>query len=65
MPRLRGFELHSRWVPLTRYALLTKREIRLAEYWPSFFVCLFVYAETKSKSIKAQKKNEALNTQTY
>ena len=40
------------------YALLTKREVKMAGYWPSsFFDSL--WTETNSKSIKTQKKNEA------
>ena len=41
-----------------RYGLLTKREVKMAGYWPSsFFACLC--PETKSRSINTQKKNEA------
>ena len=32
------------------YALLTKREVKMAGYWPSFF--FFLWTETKWKSIK-------------
>ena len=40
------------------YGLLTKREVKMAGYWPSsFFACL--WTETKSRSINTQKKNEA------
>ena len=40
------------------YGLLTKREVKTAEYWPSsFFACL--WTEAKSTSINSQKKNEA------
>ena len=40
------------------YGLLTKREVKIAGYWPSsFFACL--WTETKSRSINTQKKNEA------
>ena len=39
------------------YGLLTKREVKMAGYWPSsFFACFWI--ETKSGSINAQKKNE-------
>ena len=42
----------------TIYGLLTKREVKMAGYWPSsFFACL--WTETKSRSINTQKKNEA------
>ena len=42
------------------YGLLTKREVKMAGYWPSsFFACL--WTETKSRSINTQKKNEAIN----
>ena len=41
-----------------RYGLLTKREVKMAGYWPSsYFVCL--WTETKSRSINTQKKNLA------
>ena len=37
------------------YGLLTKREVKMAGYWPSsFFACL--WTETKSRSINSQKK---------
>ena len=40
------------------YGLLTKREVKMAGYWPSsFFACL--WTETKSRSINTQKKNDA------
>ena len=40
--------------------LLTKREVKMAGYWPSsslFFA--FLWTETKSRSIKTKNKNEA------
>ena len=40
------------------YALLTKREVKMAGYWPSSFFA-FLWTKTKSRSIKTQKKNEA------
>ena len=40
------------------YALLTKREVKMAGYWPSSFFA-FLWTETKSRSMKTQKKNEA------
>ena len=43
---------------LNTYALLTKREVKMAGYWPSSFFA-FLWTETKSRSIKTQKKNEA------
>ena len=43
-------ELHSN-------ALLIKREVKIAGYWPSSFVP-FSWTETKSRSIKTQKKTE-------
>jgi len=40
------------------YGLLTKREVKMAGYWPSsFFASL--WTETESWSINSQKKNEA------
>ena len=41
-----------------KYALLTKREVKMAGYWPSSFFA-FLWTETKSRSMKTQKKNEA------
>ena len=46
------------WKLLYIYALLTKREVKMAGYWPSSFFA-FLWTETKSRSIKTQKKNEA------
>ena len=43
-------------------ALLTKRAVKMAEYWPSsssFFFFAFLWTETKSRSIKMKNKNEA------
>ena len=40
------------------YRLLTKREVKMAGYWPSSFFA-FLWTETKSRSINTQKKNEA------
>ena len=43
-----------------KYALLTKREVKMAGYWPSSFI-VFLWTETNSRSIKTQKKkNEAM-----
>ena len=44
--------------PYNKYALLTKREVKMAGYWPrSFFA--FLWTSTSSRSIKTQKKNLA------
>ena len=43
------------------YILLTKREVKMAGYWPSS-LSVFLWTETKSRSIKTQEENEA-NTQ--
>ena len=43
------------------YILLTKREVKMAGYWPSSLLA-FLWTETMSRSIKTQKENEA-NTQ--
>ena len=43
---------------LNIYALLTKREVKMAGYWPSSLFA-FLWTETKSSSIKMRKKNEA------
>ena len=45
----------------TMYILLTKREVKMAGYWPSSLFA-FLWTETKSRIIKTQKENEA-NTQ--
>ena len=40
-----------------KYGLLTKREVKMAGYWPSScFACL--WTETRSRSINTQKQNE-------
>ena len=40
------------------YGILTKREVKMAGYWPSsLFVCL--WTEMKSRSINSQIKNKA------
>ena len=39
------------------HTLMTKREIKMDAYWPSSFVA-FLWTETKSGSIKTQKKNK-------
>ena len=36
---------------LYMYILLTKREVKMAEYWPSSLFA-FLWTETKSRSIK-------------
>ena len=41
-----------------RYGLLTKCEVKMAGYWPSYFFAS-LWTETKSRSINSQKKNEA------
>ena len=40
------------------YILLTKRGVKMAGYWPSSLFA-FLWTETKSRSIKTQKENEA------
>ena len=40
------------------YILLTKHEVNMAGYWPSSLFA-FLWTETKSRSIKTQKENEA------
>ena len=45
----------------TMYILLTKREVKMAGYWPTSLFA-FLWTETKSRFIKTQKENEA-NTQ--
>ena len=49
---------------LTIYGLLTKREVKMAGYWPSsFFACL--WTETKSRSLNTQKKKNEANIQPF
>ena len=43
--------------------ILTKREVKIAGYWASSLFAL-LWTETKSRSIKTQKENEA-NTQPF
>ena len=40
------------------YGLLTKCEVKMAGYWPSFFFAR-LWTETESRSINTQKKDEA------
>ena len=44
------------------YILLTKRKVKMAGYWPSYLFA-FLWTETKSRSIKTQKKKTEANTQ--
>ena len=44
------------------YALLTKREGKMAGSWPNFFF-FFFFCETKSRSIKNAKKKDEANIQ--
>ena len=50
---------HNFWLrDKYKYGLMTKCEVKMAGYWPSyFFACL--WTKTKSRSINSQKKNEA------
>ena len=41
-----------------KYILLTKHEVKMAGYWPSSLFA-FLWTETKSRSIKTLKENEA------
>ena len=43
------------------YALLTKHEVNMAGYWPSFFFA-FLWTETKSRSIKTQKSTRPISS---
>ena len=45
----------------SKYILLTKRQVKMAGYWPSSLFA-FLWTETKSRSIKTQNENSA-NTQ--
>ena len=40
-------------LPYNKYMLLTKREVKMPEYWPSSLLA-FSWTETKSRSIKTQ-----------
>ena len=51
----------SFFLTLHMYMLLTKREVKMAGYWPSSLFA-FLWTKTKSRSVKTQKENEA-NTQ--
>ena len=42
------------FLKVCKYGLLTKREVKMAGYWPSSFFA-FLWTETKSRSIKTQK----------
>ena len=46
------------------YALLTKREVKMAGYWPrsSFFLRFYGLRRSTSRSIKKWKKNEAISS---
>ena len=53
--KARVLHLHSVFSSVSMYGLLTKREVKMAGYWPhSFFACLCL-----SRSINTQKKNKA------
>jgi len=41
-----------------KYGLLTKCEVKMAGYWPSSFICVFM-DQDRVGSINSQKKNEA------
>ena len=43
---------------LRKYILLTKCEVKMAGYWSSSLFA-FLWTETKSRSMKTQKENEA------
>ena len=46
------------------YGLLTKCEVKMAGYWPSsFFLRVYQWTETKSRSVNSLKKNEAILTE--
>ena len=46
-------------VEIEIYELLTKREVEMAGYWPNYFFAL-LWTETKSRSIKTEKKRKRL-----
>ena len=48
----------SNFKPFTKYILFTKREVKMAGYWPSSLFP-FLWTETKWRSITTQKENEA------
>ena len=41
------------------YALLTKREVKMAGYWPSSFFCVFMDRDEVEVHKNVKKKNEA------
>jgi len=46
------------WIVGKIYGLLIKREVKMAEYWPSYWF-EYLCTETELRSINAQTKNEA------
>ena len=46
------------------YELLTKREVKMAGYWPSSFFA-FLWTETKSRTIKTQIQPAILTEQAW
>ena len=53
-----GEPLLNNGLDANTYGLLTKCEVKMAGYWPSYFFAR-LWTETKSRSINSQKKNEA------
>ena len=47
---------------VNKYALLTKREVKTAGYWPSSLLLEFLRTETKSRSIKMQKRTTLISS---
>ena len=48
------YSLDAPLVTSNKYILLTKREVKMAGYWPSSLFA-FLWSETKSRVIKTQK----------
>ena len=47
---------------VNKYALLTKREVKTAGYWPSSLLFKFLRTETKLRSIKMQKRTTLISS---
>ena len=47
---------------VNKYALLTKREVKTAGYWPNSLLFEFLRTETKSRSIKMQKRTTLISS---
>ena len=61
VPIIRAYQNKSLCGYVNTYGLLTKREVKMAGYWPSsFFACL--WTETKSRSINTRKRTRPISS---